>query len=98
VAVARKRGIRVCADCVSSLGAVPLDLSEVYLATGATGKAIGSVAGLGLVFADPNKLTHLNTDTIANYFDLPATLACSGPRFTVPSPLMKALAVGLRVY
>src|SRR5207248_1146340 len=38
VEVARRGGCRVCVDCISSLGATPLDLREVYLATGATGK------------------------------------------------------------
>ena len=40
VSMAQRRGIRVCVDCISSLGAVPLDLREVYLATGSTGKAL----------------------------------------------------------
>jgi aspartate aminotransferase-like enzyme len=98
VAVARERGIRVCVDCVSSLGAVPLDLSEVYLASGATGKALSSYAGLSLIFAGPEQVAHLDTDRIPAYLDIPATLANSGPRFTVPSPLLKALAVALEVY
>jgi aspartate aminotransferase-like enzyme len=98
VAVARERGIRVCVDCVSSLGAVPLDLSEVYLASGATGKALSSYAGLSLIFADPEQVAHLDTDRIPAYLDIPATLANAGPRFTVPSPLLKALAVALEVY
>jgi aspartate aminotransferase-like enzyme len=96
--VARPRGVRVCADCVSSVGAVPVDLSEVYLATGATGKAISSYAGIALVFTDSAKLTNLNTDLIPSYLDIPAALACVGPRYTVPSPLMKALAVALQAY
>jgi aspartate aminotransferase-like enzyme len=35
---------------------------------------------------------------VPSYLDLPATLASSGPRFTVPSPLLKALSVALRTY
>jgi aspartate aminotransferase-like enzyme len=98
VEIARRRRMRVCADCVSSLGAVPVDLSEVYLATGATGKAFSSYAGIALVFADPVKLTNLNVDRVPGYLDLPATLASVGPRFTVPSSLMNALCVALKVY
>ena len=37
VNMAQRRGIRVCVDCISSLGAVPFDLRQVYLASGATG-------------------------------------------------------------
>jgi aspartate aminotransferase-like enzyme len=98
VALAKKRGIRVCADCVSSLGAVPLDLSDVYLASGATGKALSSYAGLSLVFADKEKLAHLDAKRIPTYLDVAATLSTVGPRFTVPSPLMRALAVALESY
>jgi aspartate aminotransferase-like enzyme len=98
VRIARHRNIRVCCDCVSSLGAVPLDLQHVYLASGATGKALSSVAGLSLVFADPARLAHLNTDRIPSYLDLPATLSTVGPRYTVPSGLLRALAVALEVY
>jgi aspartate aminotransferase-like enzyme len=94
----RSRGIRVCCDCVSSIGAVPLDLSGVYLASGATGKALSSYAGLSLIFADPAKLAHLNTDRIPAYLDIPATLESIGPRYTVPSGLLGALSVALKVY
>lgn len=98
VEIARKRGVRVCADCVSSLGAVPVDLSEVYLGSGATGKAFSSYAGMSLVFADPVKLANLSTEHIPAYLDIPATLASVGPRYTIPSPLIKALSVALKVY
>jgi aspartate aminotransferase-like enzyme len=98
IKIARARGIRVCADCVSSLGAVPLDLSGIYLASGATGKALSSYAGLSLVFADPQELLHLDTDQMPSYFDIPASLASAGPRFTVPSPLLLALETALKVY
>ncbi len=98
VRVARKYGIRVCCDCVSSIGAVPLDLSGVYLASGATGKALSSYAGLALIFADPERLKHLDSNRLPSYLDMPATLECVGPRFTVSSSLLKPLAVALRVY
>ena len=46
VEVARRRQARVCMDCISSLGAVPIDLSGVYLASGASGKSLGAYAGV----------------------------------------------------
>src|SRR5882724_7507555 len=52
VRCAQAPGVRVCMDCISSLGAVPVDLSGVYLATGVTGKALASYAGMAMVFAD----------------------------------------------
>src|SRR3954464_5429036 len=44
------RGAKLCVDAVSAIGAVPLDLANVWLATGASGKALASYPGLALVF------------------------------------------------
>jgi aspartate aminotransferase-like enzyme len=91
VEVARRGGLRVCVDCISSLGATALDLSEVYLATGATGKAIGSYAGAALVFADLRQLEHIDSARTPSYLDLPSSLRTLGPRFTFPSSTLFAL-------
>ena len=49
-AICHSRGAKLCVDAVSAIGAVPLDLSNVWLATGASGKALASYPGLALVF------------------------------------------------
>ena len=98
VALAKKYGQRVIVDCVSSMATVPVDLSGVYLATGASGKAIGSYAGIAFVFANPNDLAHLDAGNIPTYFDISAALTTTGPRFTVPSPLIRALDAALDVF
>jgi aspartate aminotransferase-like enzyme len=98
VELAKRYRVRVCLDCVSSIGAVPLDLSGVYLASAASGKALGSYAGLAFVFADPADLAHLQPESISTYLDVPATLATTGPRFTIPSPLVSALDVALEAF
>jgi aspartate aminotransferase-like enzyme len=98
VRLARNRGVRVCADCISSLGAVPLDLSEVYLATGATGKSLGSYAGAAIVFAHAERLADVDTSRVPSYLDLSAALANRGPRYTFPSPTLQALAAALEEY
>lgn len=96
--VAGRRGVRVCLDCVSSLGAVPLDLADVYLATGATGKSLGSYAGIAIVLADARCLAGLDTGRVPSYLDLPAALATVGPRYTFPSPTLRALDAALAPY
>ena len=96
VNVARRNGCRVCCDCISSLGAVPLDLHEVYLATGATGKALGSYAGASLIFADLRQLEHIDSRRTPSYLDLSAALRSPGPRFTFPSPTLSALEAALQ--
>lgn len=98
VQVARRRGIRVCVDCISSLGAVPLDLSEVFLASGATGKSLGSYAGASLIFADREALSTLDRKSVPSYFDLVAALSSEGPCYTFPSPTLVALEAALRQY
>jgi aspartate aminotransferase-like enzyme len=98
VGVARKWGMRVCVDCISSLGAVPLDLRDVYLATGATGKSLGSYAGAALIFADAEALRRIDRRHVPSYFDVAAALESEGPCYTFPSPTLMALEAALQEY
>ncbi len=98
VRLARSRGVRVCADCVSSLGAVPLDLSEVYLASGTSGKALAACSGIAIVFTDRRDLRDVNAARAPSYIDLATTLECEGPRFTFPSGPLYGLAAALSEY
>ena len=95
VALAKRYKMRVCLDTVSSLATVPIDLDGVYLASGASGKAVGSYAGVAFVFAEPTDLAHLDPESIPSYLDVASTLNTVGPRFTVPSPLIRALDAAL---
>jgi len=45
-----EREIRLCLDCVSSIGTVQVDLKKVYLASGVSGKGLGAFPGLSMVF------------------------------------------------
>jgi aspartate aminotransferase-like enzyme/N-acyl-L-homoserine lactone synthetase len=98
VRLGRRRGIRVCADCISSLGAVALDLREVYLASGASGKSLGAIAGASILFADRSALAAINPERIPSYFDLRAALDSDGPCYTFPSATLFALEAALREY
>ena len=98
VRLAKKYDVRVCVDCISSLGAVPLDLSEVYLATGSTGKALGSYAGVAIIFADRRALQDLDRSGVPSYLDIGAALASDGPCYTFPSPTLRALEAALEEY
>jgi aspartate aminotransferase-like enzyme len=98
VRIARRREVRVCADCISSLGAVPLDLRDVYLATGSTGKALGSYAGAALIFADSQAIRRIDRSRMPSYFDLVAALDSEGPCYTFPSPTLLALEAALEQY
>ncbi len=98
VRVARKRGTRVCVDCISSLGAVPIDLREVYLATAASGKSLGAYAGAAIIFADADALARMDRSRVPSYFDIHAALASEGPCYTFPSPTLGALEAALAEY
>ncbi len=98
VQLCRRQGVRVCLDCVSSLGAVPLDLAPMHLASGASGKSLGSVAGLAFVFAAPGGLSDVRNQTVPTYLDVRAAIEVEGPRYTLPSPLLDALDAALKSY
>ncbi|MFT4413044.1 aminotransferase class V-fold PLP-dependent enzyme [Fredinandcohnia humi] len=48
--VCQKNGVKLCIDCISTIGAVKIDLQDVYFASGVSGKAIGGYTGLSFVF------------------------------------------------
>ena len=98
VEVAKKFGIRVCADCVSSIGAVPLELQDVFLATGSSGKSLGSVAGAAIIFANESVPNLINRDRVPSYMDLVAALENEGPCYTFPSSTLFALEAALQNY
>jgi aspartate aminotransferase-like enzyme len=98
VQIARRRDVRVCVDCISSLGAVPLNLRDVYLATGSTGKALGAYAGAALIFADSKVMSRLDRSRVPSYFDIAAALNSEGPIYTFPSPTLLALEAALEQY
>jgi aspartate aminotransferase-like enzyme len=89
ISIANKHGVKVCLDCISSLGAVPIDLRKVWLATGVSGKALGSFAGIAIVFAA--QAPDLKQKMVPTYLDLGHALRTEGPVFTFPSPLLLAL-------
>jgi aspartate aminotransferase-like enzyme len=85
------RGARLCLDCVSSLGAAPLDLRGVWLASGVSGKALGSYAGIAMVFASEIP----SARRAPTYLDLATAFRTQGSRFTFSSPLLAALDAAL---
>jgi aspartate aminotransferase-like enzyme len=98
VQVVKRHAGRLCVDCISSLGAVPLDLRDVALATGATGKSLGAVAGTALIFVDREVLARVERARVPSYFDLSAALESDGPCYTFPSATLRALEAALAEY
>jgi aspartate aminotransferase-like enzyme/GNAT superfamily N-acetyltransferase len=88
---------RVAVDCVSSIGAVPLDLHGAFLATGVSGKALGAYAGLSFVFAAPGSLDDKQLHKLPACFDIRCAIRQRGSLFTAPSPQLFALDSALEL-
>jgi aspartate aminotransferase-like enzyme/GNAT superfamily N-acetyltransferase len=83
--------VKLCVDCISSIGTVPIDLSNVYLASGSSGKALGAYPGLSMVFYRDSPLS----GGLPRYLDLGMYVAAQGVAFTQSSNLVSALDVAL---
>ena len=93
-ALAARRGLDVCVDCVSSIGAMPVDLQGVMLAAGTSGKGLGSFPGLALVFHDYEAKEE--PERLPAYIDLGHWATHASVPHTHSSNLVNALAVALR--
>jgi aspartate aminotransferase-like enzyme len=87
------RGIRLCLDCISSIGSVPVDLAGVWIATGVSGKGLGAYPGLALVFH--GELLKDSTGRVPRYLDLANWDSAGGIPFTHSSNLVRALDAAL---
>jgi len=90
-AIPRTTRAKLCIDAVSAIGAVPLDFSDVWLATGASSKALASYPGLSFVF---HQQPIAVSDTLPRYLDL-GLYARDGTPFTHSSNLVRALRVAV---
>ena len=84
--------VLLCADCISSLGVVKTDLNGVYMASGASGKALASYPGLCFVVCSHEVLPN---DSIPRYLDLGNFNHAKGVPFTLSSNLLSALNISL---
>ncbi len=91
-AVSSRTGVKLCLDCISSIGSVPVDLRGVYLATGVSGKALGGFPGLSMVYYDHPVAP---SGSLPRYLDLGLYAFCDGVPFTHSSNLLSALRAAL---
>jgi len=92
--ICTERDIKLCLDCISSIGTVPVDLSEVYLASCVSGKALASYPGLSMVFYH-HEIAPADKG-LPRYLDLGYYAAQGGVPFTHSSNLVYALQTALR--
>lgn len=96
VELCQRRGVKLCVDCISSLGVVELDLSQVYMASATSGKALGGVTGLAMVFY--NEPIEPSPDRLPSYLDLGSYRKAKGVPFTINTNLIYALSVALDTF
>ncbi len=85
---------KLCLDCMSSIGTMPLDLRGVYLASASSSKGLRAYPGISMVFyhhALPGPAACL-----PRYLDLGYYAAQEGVPFTFSSNLLHALNAALR--
>ena len=90
------RGVKLCLDCISVIGSVPVDLQGVSLASCVSGKGLGAFPGLSMVFY-PDAVAP-RPDKLPRYLDLGYYAAQNGVPFTHSSNLLSALQAALKRY
>ena len=92
--ISEQHQLKLCLDCISSLGAIEVDLDGVFLATGVSGKAIRALTGLSFVFHHHEVQPSL---TLPKYLDLGTYMAKGSIPFSQSSNLLEALLAALEV-
>ena len=92
--VCQRHGINLVLDCISSIGTIPVDLNQVYLASCVSGKGLGSYPGLSMVFY--NHAVHPAPKILPRYLDLGFQSEKGGIPFTISSNLLYALQTALQ--
>jgi aspartate aminotransferase-like enzyme len=81
------------ADCMSTVGTRPIDLSKLAMATASSGKGLASIAGLAIVFSNMEPETN---SEIPSYTDLGLYARKSGIPYTISSNLVAALYASIQ--
>jgi aspartate aminotransferase-like enzyme len=88
------RGVKLCLDCISTIGTLPVDLTGVYLASCSSGKGLRAYPGLAMVFYH-HEVTPA-PDKLPRYLDLGFCAQQQGIPFTFSSNLLHALHAAVK--
>jgi aspartate aminotransferase-like enzyme len=86
--------VKLCLDCISSIGAMPVDLTGVFLASGSSGKGIRGYPGIAMVFHHHD--VPLAETRLPRYLDLSYYAQQQGVPFTFSSNLLHALHAAIK--
>ncbi len=85
--------IKLCLDCISSIGTMPVNLEGVYLASCTSGKGLRSYPGLSMIFHNHELRA---AAALPRYLDLGFYAAQQGVPFTFSSNLLHAVHAALK--
>jgi len=92
IAHCKSLGIKLCLDSVSAIGNQEVDFSDIYLASGTSGKGLSSFTGISMVFYNHEPQYSLNAH---DYLDLAVYHNAANVPFTFSSNLLNALCTAL---
>ncbi|QTC42561.1 aminotransferase class V-fold PLP-dependent enzyme [Bacillus sp. V3] len=93
LALSKKFHAELCVDACSTVGVVPVDFKECYLATSVSGKGLGSLPGLGIIFHRDALTSH---PSIPRYLDIGLYAENGSIPFTHSSNLISSLKEAIR--
>jgi aspartate aminotransferase-like enzyme len=85
---------KLCLDCISSIGTLPVDLSGVYLASCSSGKGLRAYPGISMVFH--NHAVMPQAERLPRYLDLGYYSQQQGVPFTFSSNLLHAMHAAVK--
>ena len=85
---------KLCLDCISSIGTMPVDLGGVFFASCSSGKGLRSYPGLSMVFYHHDPEPRIRR--LPRYLDLSYYAGHEGVPFTLSSNLLHALHAALK--
>ena len=91
--ICAEHDLKLCLDCISSIGTVPVDLAGVYLSSCVSGKGLAAFPGLSMVFYHHDLRP---SPKLMRYLDLGYYAAQQGIPFTHSSNLIHALQTSLK--
>ncbi|KOO47398.1 GNAT family N-acetyltransferase [Viridibacillus arvi] len=86
--------VKLCMDCVSSFGTYRFSMEKVFIATAVSGKAVGTMSGIAVVFSN-----HViaKSEQLPSYIDL-GNYSNHNIPFTYPAQLMESFNNALLAY
>ncbi|MGM0851330.1 MAG: aminotransferase class V-fold PLP-dependent enzyme [Bacillota bacterium] len=92
LSLCKRYGVELCVDACSSVGTIPVNFKEVYLATTVSGKGLGSYPGLAIVY---HREVLKSSRSIPRYLDIGTYEMNGSIPYTHSSNLVRALKEAL---